>query len=86
MKRFMLFIYPSYYPDGGILDYYGTYDSIQECKFQLEKELVNIDTSSGYSSYLFDTTTQLIAYSYDTKNHYWEIVGRTADQYRKEWM
>jgi hypothetical protein len=30
MKRFLLFIYPEYYPSGGMFDYHSSYDTLEE--------------------------------------------------------
>lgn len=32
MKRYLLFIFETYYPSGGFLDYGGSFDTVEEAK------------------------------------------------------
>jgi hypothetical protein len=47
MKRFWLFIFEQYYPSGGMLDFYDSYDSFEEAKAKGESR-------SGEYSYDYD--------------------------------
>lgn len=40
MKRYLVFLGMHYYPDGGISDMFGEYDTIEECMTVLDKRIM----------------------------------------------
>lgn len=39
MKQYWVFLFPSYYPDGGMSDLWETFDTIEEAKKAIDKEV-----------------------------------------------
>lgn len=52
MKRFMLFIFQNYYPDGGMNDFKGSFDTLEAARF-METEL----NDAWSQSHIYDTVT-----------------------------
>lgn len=47
-KRFLLFSYGTYYPDGGMSDLYGTYDTAKEAVEAIDTIKICNDTTEIY--------------------------------------
>lgn len=56
MKRYLLFIYPQYYPEGGMKDFFDSFDSLDSAINAWELKLLD-----GYES---------VKYGYDSKLEY----------------
>ena len=57
MKRYWLFMCNEYYPNGGMNDYKGDYDSIEECK----ERMIEVNKKWEYDHYhILDTENKMI--------------------------
>jgi hypothetical protein len=59
MKRFLLFSGDEYYPCGGMNDFKGDYDTLDEAKDALIKIALDGDADWGH---IYDTLTKEMAY------------------------
>lgn len=61
MKRYWIFIADEYYPQGGMEDWKGEYDTIEECT--IEWEMTNLKQYKRY--HILDTVNRVIIKSED---------------------
>lgn len=55
MKRFLLFVYPIFYPIGGMRDFKGSFDTLEEAmKFYNEQPMGEYEEMSDYLYHVFD--------------------------------
>jgi hypothetical protein len=69
MKRYWLFVYGTCYPLGGFEDFYGSYDTIEECTQRYER-------ASGRHAHVFDSVEQKIVKVYNPGSFDFEISDR----------
>lgn len=64
MNKYLLFTYDKYYPCGGMDDFRNSYDTIEECIDNLDKDLYHIIERDTFK--LVNTNDEYLEYS---KNH-----------------
>ena len=57
MNRFLVFSFPEFYPNGGMDDFIGDFDTLEEAK----KALLNGEYSTGH---VYDTTERKIIFEH----------------------
>jgi hypothetical protein len=72
MKRYLLFIYAQYYPEGGMKDFFSSYETIELAKQAYELQLLKYYESVklGYDSkleYLNYEKEHFLYHIFDTK-------------------
>lgn len=63
MKRYLVFAFREYYPDGGMKDLYGHYDTIEEVMSAIETIIKEED--SRYNVNVLDTKVMMYTDTYD---------------------
>lgn len=69
MKRYWLFVYGTCYPLGGFEDFYGSYDTIEECTQRY-------DVIKKIHAHVFDSVEQKIVKVYNPGSFDFEISDR----------
>jgi hypothetical protein len=99
MKRYWLFIYQKYYPSGGMLDYFKSFDSkeealyliegnIQKPSLKLENEWSNLPLGSsldGVIFHIFDSEERIIVDGGEIRRNVNQH-GEPYDDSQPEWF
>lgn len=62
MKRYLLFGYSDYYPDGGWHDFIESFDTLDEAKNHGYSVRVEVDASEVNNFHVFDIVEKIIVY------------------------
>lgn len=71
MKRYWLFLYNTYYPSGGMQDFWKDFDSVDEC-------IAEHETQDDIDYEIFDSK-QMVVVSCDALLDVWDVHGHEDD-------
>jgi hypothetical protein len=82
MKRFWLFVYNHYYPDGGMVDFKGDFDNEFDAMAFSKQPIEQADHNSGFSAHILDTKTRCVI-KYDSIHDKWLNKAYPLSLYRE---
>jgi len=87
MKRYILFAFAGYYPQGGMLDFRGDFDNITEAELAFDRVLDNDEYGDISYAHIFDNQTQLIISQWSYyDNSIWREVNLSVEKFKKRKM